>query len=154
MQGGRKLSTVPSETDCLEILREEGVPPKVVRHILTVTSLAVEIAMRCNADVPLVRAGALLHDVGRARTHGVRHAIEGASIIRGRGLPGEVVLIVQKHMGAGFTSDEAKEMGLPPGDYMPAIDRGKDRMPCRQSGSRGTVYDLERVVRRVHRERI
>jgi uncharacterized protein (TIGR00295 family) len=114
------LSTIPSEAECISILVEEGCPPRVIRHTCTVMALAVAIAQRCHVNPDLARAGAQLHDVGRSRTHGIRHGVEGASIARSRHLPDELVLIIQKHMGAGFTAQEAKALGLPPGDYMPS----------------------------------
>jgi uncharacterized protein (TIGR00295 family) len=114
------LSTIPSDDDCIRILQESGTPNRVIRHTCLVMVLASAIAERCGGDIPLVRAGGLLHDLGRSRTHGVGHAVEGARLAREKGLPEAVVLIIQKHMGAGFTSSEAEEMGLPPGDYMPS----------------------------------
>lgn len=83
-------------------------------------SVAEAIAQRCGADLDLVRAGGLLHDLGRSRTHGIRHGVEGARLARQRGLPEALVLVIQKHVGAGITSSEAKELHLPSGDYMPA----------------------------------
>ncbi|MBM4236900.1 MAG: HDIG domain-containing protein, partial [Euryarchaeota archaeon] len=73
---------MPSEEECLRILREEGTRPVVIRHCCTVKEVAVRIAERCDADLDLVKAGALLHDIGRSRTHGVGHAVEGARIAR------------------------------------------------------------------------
>jgi uncharacterized protein (TIGR00295 family) len=113
------LSTLPSERQCFEILKEEGCSPRVIRHVCTVNAVAMIIASRVNADQELVRIGSLLHDVGRSRTHGVRHVSEGVSIARERGLPEPLVRIISRHIGAGFTKDEALAMGLPEGDYMP-----------------------------------
>ncbi len=87
--------------------------------------LAVAIAERCGADVELVRAGGLLHDLGRARTHGIRHAVEGASIARALHLPEPLVLIIQKHIGAGISPKEAAEIGLPDLDFMPSTKEEK-----------------------------
>jgi uncharacterized protein (TIGR00295 family) len=67
-----------------------------------------------------VRAGGLLHDLGRTRTHGIRHAEEGATIARSLGLPEPLVLVIQKHIWAGMTPQEAAEVGLPDLDYMPS----------------------------------
>ncbi len=67
-----------------------------------------------------VRAGGLLHDVGRSRTHGIRHAVEGVLIARKRDLPEPLVLIIQKHIGAGIDPNDAKTLGLPEWDYIPS----------------------------------
>jgi len=40
-------------------------------------------------------------------------------LARGLGLPLAVVRIVERHMGAGIPADEAEELGLPVGVYVP-----------------------------------
>ncbi len=81
--------------------------------------LAVEIGQRTGADLELVRAGALLHDIGRSVTHSVMHPVVGAKIARDRNLPEAIVHIIQRHIGAGITPGEARKLGYPAGDYMP-----------------------------------
>ena len=120
MSGGRELSTIPSEDECIRILTDGGVHPNVVGHVCIVMRVAEAIAMRCGADLPLVQAGALLHDLGRGRTHGIRHGVEGAERARELDLPEELVLIIQKHVGAGITPENAIGLGLPPLDYVPS----------------------------------
>ena len=110
---------VPDREECLRILREENTPEDVVKHILAVTSLAQEIARCCGADMDLVLAGAMLHDIGRGVSHGIDHAVIGAGILRRRGLPEAVVRIVERHIGCGITAEEAVRLGLPARDYMP-----------------------------------
>jgi uncharacterized protein len=61
----------------------------------------------------LVEAGALLHDIGRSRTHDVDHALVGAEIAREMGLPEDLMNIIEVHIGAGIPADEAVELGLP-----------------------------------------
>jgi uncharacterized protein (TIGR00295 family) len=112
-------SAYPSSEECLRILREEGCSPKVIRHVRIVNLVAMAIAARCHADMELVSAGSLLHDVGRARTHGARHVSEGVRIIQARGLHEALRRVVSRHIAAGLDAAEAKELGLPPGDYMP-----------------------------------
>lgn len=119
------MSTIPSEQECLEILKAQGAPDRVIKHVCTVMVLAVAIAERCAANVELVRAGGLLHDLGRTRTHGIRHAVEGVSIARSLNLPEPLVLIIQKHVWAGMTPSEAAEVGLPDLDYMPSTAEEK-----------------------------
>ena len=114
------MSTLPNEAECIDILHMAGAPDRVIKHICTVAVLAQAIARRCGADVKLVMAGAMLHDIGRGRTHGIRHAVEGVAIARSLGLPEPVVLIIQKHTWAGMDPEEAVEVGLPLLDYMPS----------------------------------
>jgi len=111
---------VPNEEECIAILRQAGAPDRVIKHVCTVAAVAETIAARCGADLALVRAGGLLHDLGRSRTHGLRHGVEGARLAREMGLPEELVLIIQKHVGAGITPEEARGLGLPDMDYMPS----------------------------------
>lgn len=113
-------STLPNEKICLEILKQEGCSDKVVRHVCVVNFVAMTLAKACGANLELVNAGSWLHDVGRSRTHGVRHVSEGVAIARSRDLPEELVRVISTHVAAGFTEDEAAAIGLPPGDYMPS----------------------------------
>ncbi len=112
---------VPTAEEALEILRRCRVPRRVVEHSLAVAELATELGARAVVplDMGLVRAGALLHDIGRSRTHGVRHAVEGAELARELGLDERLVRIIERHIGAGITREEARRLGLPPGDYIP-----------------------------------
>ncbi|TFG56119.1 MAG: HDIG domain-containing protein [Methanomassiliicoccus sp.] len=112
-------SNYPSSEDCSRMMREEMLPAVVVRHVCTVNIVAMTIAQRCGADLELVNAASLLHDIGRSRTHGVQHVTEGVRIAREHDLPEPLVLCISRHIASGFTSEEAKELGLPDGDYMP-----------------------------------
>lgn len=114
------MSTIPNEEECLRLLSGAGAADRVIKHVCTVMMVANAIAASCHADRDLIRAGALLHDIGRSKVHGNKHSAVGAEIARDLGLPDAVVNIVRKHMGAGFTPEEAAAMGLPPGDYMPS----------------------------------
>lgn len=91
----------------------------MIKHCETVSDLAAKIARKCGADVELVTVGGMLHDLGRSKTHGIQHAVEGVRIAKENGLPDAVVRIVERHVGAGITSEEAKSLGLPEKDYIP-----------------------------------
>ena len=70
-------------------------------------------------DIRLVEAGALLHDIGRSISHEVDHAAKGAEIARDLDLPEKLVHIIERHIGAGIPADEAQQLGLPEGHYIP-----------------------------------
>ena len=70
-------------------------------------------------DFALVEAGALLHDIGRSKTHSVHHAVVGAEIAEAAGLPDSVVAIIKRHVGGGITASEAEELGWPEDVYVP-----------------------------------
>jgi len=107
----------------LHVLHEAGCSSEVIRHSLAVERKALEIAKRISenghaVDPRLVGIGAILHDVGRARTHGIEHGIRGAEILRRKGL-GKFAGFAEGHIGAGIPAVEAKELGLPERDFMP-----------------------------------
>jgi len=95
-----------------------GTPSHVIEHCINVTKIALRVGSQLifrghDVDMRLVEAGALLHDIGRSRTHDVDHAIVGAEIAREMGLQEELVGIIEVHIGAGIPADEAVELGLP-----------------------------------------
>ena len=104
----------------LELLEKENTPENVIQHCIAVCKKAMKIAANFDdADKDLIRKGALLHDIGRSRTHGITHAIEGVEIARGYGYPVEVLNIIERHIGAGITAEEAVKLGLPEKSYVP-----------------------------------
>ncbi|AKB29939.1 metal-dependent phosphohydrolase [Methanosarcina siciliae C2J] len=113
-----------TRTQAIRLLEEAGCAPNVIKHCKEVASLAVEISVKAKAagndvNLELVEAGALLHDVGRCRTHGISHAVEGFRLAQSKGVEPEVVEIIKRHIGAGVSKEEAKELGLPEDDYFP-----------------------------------
>lgn len=72
-----------------------------------------------NINLELVEIGALLHDIGRSKTHTVHHAIVGAEIAREKGLPEPIIKIIERHVGGGITAQEAEKLGWPVKDYIP-----------------------------------
>ncbi len=115
---------LPGRGEALGILRDVGCSRGVVSHCLNVAGLAARIGGELvgagfEVDLALVEAGALLHDLGRSVTHGIGHGAVGGEVARGLGLPLAVVRIVERHVGAGIPADEAEELGLPVGVYVP-----------------------------------
>ena len=112
--------SIPSDRECIEFLIDGGCKKRVIIHCCTVRAVADEISSRItSANKDLVTAGALLHDIGRAKDHTIFHAYIGSQMVEEYGLPKELVDIVRKHTGAGLDDEDVEEMGLPPGDYMP-----------------------------------
>ena len=72
-----------------------------------------------DVDEDLIRKGALLHDIGRSKTHGITHAIEGVKIAQKHGYSEDVLHIIERHIGAGITESEAVKLGLPKKSYVP-----------------------------------
>ena len=118
-------SKLPSREQAIQFLQENNCPTKVIAHAKAVSKVAVETAITCQkkglkVDVALVEIGALLHDVGRSRTHTVNHVVAGAKIAKDKGLPDSVVAIIERHVGGGITEAEAKKLGWPTSNYIPA----------------------------------
>ena len=109
--------------EALRALQEAGCSREVIQHCLAVERISLRFARRIRAnghklDLRPVSLGALLHDIGRARTHGIRHGVEGAKILRGLGLS-KFARFAERHLGAGIPAGEARELGLPARDFMP-----------------------------------
>jgi uncharacterized protein (TIGR00295 family) len=105
--------------EAFSLLKKYGASGSVIDHVKKVREYALEIAACNDCDIELVEAGALLHDIGRSWTHGIDHAVVGAEILRKEGVDERIVRIVERHIGAGLTKEEAVYMGLPPKDYIP-----------------------------------
>ena len=88
------------------------------------TKIAVRIARQLKekgheVDTELVEIGAILHDIGRSKTHDADHAAVGGNMVRQLGIAEAVARIVDRHIGAGIPEDEARALGLPDGVYVP-----------------------------------
>jgi uncharacterized protein len=105
----------------IDLLRRAGLSDKDLGHSIRVALKALDVAGRLNApvDLELVARGALLHDLGKAKSHGFDHGIAGAELGRTLELPQALITIMEKHVNAGLTPEEAVELGLPAKDYAP-----------------------------------
>lgn len=102
----------------ISLLKEAGCSDKVIEHVIAVTKAALSIAdeIRMPVDKELIRLGSLLHDIGRARTNGIQHAVVGAQMAAELGMDKRIVRIIERHIGAGIPADEARVLGLPDKD--------------------------------------
>ena len=115
---------LPSREQALQLLREHQCAMEVINHCKAVTKLALETANALKErglkiDSELVEVGALLHDIGRSKTHTVHHAVVGAEIAKSAGLPDSVISIIKRHIGGGITAGEAEKLGWPKDVYVP-----------------------------------
>ena len=93
-----------------------------MKHVCAVSKHAWSIAEKIKAngrdiDVDFVETAALLHDIGRCRTHGITHGIAGAKIMQS--ISPKIALVCERHIGAGIDWKEAEKLGLPVKDYLP-----------------------------------
>ncbi len=103
------------------ILKKAGCADNVIDHCMAVKECALNISsmLKFETDMELIRKGAIYHDIGRSKTHGISHAVEGAKIAEEYRFKRDVIQIIERHIGAGITTEEAVELALPPGNYMP-----------------------------------
>lgn len=113
------MSVIPNPGQCLRLLKEAGCSEEVINHCKAVRKVAVRIAKKAHANIELVEAAALLHDIGRSKTQGIMHGVEGAKIAQKLGLSSRIVNIIERHLGAGIPMEEAVALGLPAKEYMP-----------------------------------
>lgn len=119
MEEHQPLPTTDFAFDLLRILK---VPYQVRKHSIKVAEKALEIANKVKkkkVNTNLVEIGALLHDIGRSKTHGFEHALVGGKILKERGLPNQLVRICETHILGGLDIEDAKFIGLPEKEYLP-----------------------------------
>lgn len=150
------MQSIPNPEECIKILKQVGCSEEVINHCRSVRDIAVKIAKRAKADIKLVEAGALLHDIGRCKTHGIRHAVEGVKIAKKIGLSEPIINIIERHIGAGLPADEAKKLGLSVKDYMPITL--EEKIVCHadslvgDSRKQSIEIEVERALREGNKE--
>jgi uncharacterized protein len=164
-------SELPTREQAIELLHKNKCPPEGIRHCKAVADLALEIAQKLQnrgskVDMLLVQAGALLHDIGRSKTHSVDHGVVGAKIVLSEGLSDSLARIIRRHVGGGITEKEAAGFGWPKDVYMPEtleekivsyadklIDNG-NRVPIDREIEKLSVGHKEAAerVRKLHEE--
>lgn len=115
---------LPSREEALIFLKKSGCSREVINHCKAVTINAIKAAKKIQSkgikvNLQLVEIGALLHDVGRSKTHSVDHAVIGADIASRAGFPESVISIIKRHVGGGITQFEAKRFGWKNDIYIP-----------------------------------
>jgi uncharacterized protein len=110
-----RKSPYPTLEEARQLLISEGASEQVVKHCEKVAEIVSRLLQKLkdrkiHVNVELALAGALLHDIGRSRTHEVSHGWEGGKIIRQRGYPEELARIVERHVGGGIGKGEAKKL--------------------------------------------
>lgn len=127
---------VPSDSEILR-LHEKHAPTAealdlVYPHCEIVCAIAEQLDARgrSGTDIELVRAGALLHDIGVYRLydgaglldHGgyIRHGILGFQLLAEEGFPERLCRFASRHTGVGLSRQDVARQGLPlpPADYL------------------------------------
>jgi uncharacterized protein len=127
---------VPSDKDILALHEKHAPTPDaldlVYTHCLIVCGIAEQLHDRSGteADIELVRAGCLLHDVGVYRLYDadgvldgpnyIRHGVLGQDLLREAGLAEAICRFAAHHTGVGLSCQDVirQELPLPPCDYL------------------------------------
>lgn len=107
--------------EALRLLKDKGADDALIAHCEAVSKVASDIAagMAANgikADLEFIASAALLHDLGRTKTHGISHGVEGAAMLED--YP-EYARVCERHIGGGIAASEAEALGLPVREYIP-----------------------------------
>ncbi len=105
---------IPSLQDCLALMGDYGMLPNIREHSFMVMRVALAlgealVAAAFPLSLPLIEAGALLHDLGKTPClgTGANHADWGAAVLEDRGYP-EVAQIVREHVSLAPAPGEAQ----------------------------------------------
>ncbi|MHA1720750.1 MAG: HD domain-containing protein [Promethearchaeota archaeon] len=115
---------LPTKDEAIEIMKFLGLSRNIINHELAVMRKARNLAhniTKVKVDIELVKIGALMHDIGRCVVHSMEHGPVGGDIIRKLGFQSSEKLarVVERHILAGLTPEEALKFGLPERNYIP-----------------------------------
>lgn len=90
--------SIPSKKECFRLLKENGVPENIIRHVTAVHDFAMSMVDSLEKKgVPinrsLVAAACLLHDVEKLKPD---HEIKGGEFVIKKGFP-ELAPLIRKH---------------------------------------------------------
>jgi uncharacterized protein len=99
-----KEIVIPTRTDCLALMEQYHMLPHIREHSLLVTAVALRLGTSLQGagvplHLPLIEAGALLHDIGKTPCLGTsrNHAEWGAQMVNAMGYL-EVSGLVREHI--------------------------------------------------------
>ncbi|VVB93715.1 HD domain protein [uncultured archaeon] len=154
-----------NEKEAIALLIKSGCSKDVIKHCRIVAEHARKIAIeinKCaekkgssaNIDIDAVFIGSLLHDIGRGKTHGIDHAVVGAAVAVENGLSDKLVKIIERHIGAGITMEDAIPLGLPAKDYLPVTIEEKIVAHADNLIFGERVGDMEEVVSSLRKKQL
>jgi uncharacterized protein len=113
MAGKLEEIIIPTRTDCLALMEQYDMLPHIREHSLLVTAVALRLGTSLQEagvplHLPLIEAGALLHDIGKTPCLGTsrNHAEWGAQMVNAVGYP-EVAGLVREHIVTADGDDPA-----------------------------------------------
>ncbi|MHA2202822.1 MAG: HDIG domain-containing metalloprotein [Candidatus Hodarchaeales archaeon] len=147
------MTSFPDYAECVQLLLDYSTPSSVISHLILTTQTALSVArtfkdQKIIIDCDFILAGALLHDIGRCKSHRLNHGIIGAQILREEGLAEELVQIAENHLFGGITKHEAKELGLPFQDYLPVTLEEKIITYADNISKKEPLLSIDEVIER------
>ena len=113
---------LPDRDFAVNLLKTLKIQYSIRRHSEKVADKALEIASKITKtklDKNLIEIGSILHDIGRTRIHGFKHAYMGGKILRERGISERLARICETHILGGLDKEDAKSVGLPEKNFYP-----------------------------------
>jgi uncharacterized protein len=126
---------IPTDRDIRTLHRDHAPTREAFESVHTHCELVCQVAEQLldglDVDGDLVRAGALLHDIGVYRLYSpageldtsdyVRHGVLGHELLAELGFPEPIRRFASRHTGVGITRDDVRRQSLPipEDDYLP-----------------------------------
>jgi uncharacterized protein len=111
-----KKIRIPPQSQCILLVEAHGMLPNIREHSLRVMEVAVFLGQALteagfDLHLPLVRVGALLHDLGKTASLGtpINHAELGAGFLEELGYP-HVAQVVREHVHLDDTIADPKPL--------------------------------------------
>ncbi|WP_394295962.1 HDIG domain-containing metalloprotein [Methanococcus maripaludis] len=117
------MQEIPNFNEYLTFLTERC-EKNVVLHSIAVADYVYEFGIKLlnkkyDFDLDTAVLGAILHDIGRSKSHNIDHGIIGSEILLKNNFNEKYAKIAERHIGAGISRKEAEDLNLPKKDYIP-----------------------------------
>lgn len=106
---------IPTNDEIFDLMSRWNFPDGIKEHCIVVKEIAMEFVTRickrdpnAKIDARVVEAGALLHDIGRVKSHGLDHGYRGYQALREVNIDERVARCALVHVLGGFTIEDIK----------------------------------------------
>ncbi len=106
---------IPTNEEIFDMMSKWGLPDGIREHCMVVKDIAMEFVRKIHdrdpnvkIDSRVVEAGALLHDIGRVKSHGLDHGYRGYQALMESKADERVARCALVHVLGGFTVDDIK----------------------------------------------
>ena len=107
---------IPSNDMIFAMMADLGLPEGIKEHCIVVKEIALDIVKQikeknsqAEIDAEVIEAGALLHDIGRTRSHGVDHGYRGYMLMREANIDERVARCALVHVLGGFDKEDIRK---------------------------------------------